>query len=111
MAEDVGGQPLHEATCYLLKSNRIGNTDEAVLWHERILGIITAHVSCIGYTVAHLELSHICADHFDDTRRYIDGVSWLTAADRQQIFEGNARRVYGRLDARLAAAARSGRPA
>ena len=47
--------------------------------------------------------------HFDDTRRYIEGVSWLTAADRQQIFEGNARRVYGRLDARLASAARSGR--
>lgn len=39
---------------------------------------------------------------FDDTKRYIDNVSWLTEADRAKIFEGNARRVYGRLDAALA---------
>jgi 4-oxalmesaconate hydratase len=38
---------------------------------------------------------------FDDTRRYVEGVPWLTAAERQQIFEGNARRVYARLSARL----------
>lgn len=36
--------------------------------------------------------------HFDDTRRYIDACPQLTAADRQRIFEGNARRVYPRLD-------------
>jgi len=38
---------------------------------------------------------------YDDTRRYIDGVPWLTPADRAAIFEGNARRVYGRLSAQL----------
>lgn len=38
---------------------------------------------------------------FDDTKRYIDQVSWLSAQDRQKIFEDNARRVYPRLDARL----------
>lgn len=38
--------------------------------------------------------------NFDDTRRYIEA-SDLTPQQRQQIFEGNARRVYPRLDARL----------
>jgi 4-oxalmesaconate hydratase len=35
---------------------------------------------------------------FDDTRRYIDGATHLSAAQRNQIFEQNARRVYGRLN-------------
>ena len=39
---------------------------------------------------------------FDDTRRYIEQVEALSEADRTKIFEGNARRVYGRLDAYLA---------
>jgi 4-oxalmesaconate hydratase len=39
---------------------------------------------------------------FDDTRRYIDGAAHLSAAQRGQIFEQNARRVYGRLDKVLA---------
>jgi 4-oxalmesaconate hydratase len=33
--------------------------------------------------------------HFDDTKRYIDA-SGLSAADKQKIFEGNARKVYPR---------------
>jgi 4-oxalmesaconate hydratase len=41
---------------------------------------------------------------FDDTKRYLDQVSWLSAEDRHKIFEGNARKVYSRLGARLAAA-------
>ena len=37
-------------------------------------------------------------DHaFDDTKRYIEA-SALSAADRRKIYEGNARRVYPRLD-------------
>ena len=39
--------------------------------------------------------------HFDDTRRYVDQVTSLSEADRFKIFEGNARRVYPRLDAIL----------
>ncbi len=38
--------------------------------------------------------------YFDDTKRYIDG-SALSAADKLAVFEGNARRVYPRLAARL----------
>ena len=38
--------------------------------------------------------------YFDDTKRYIDALD-LTPAQRHQIYEGNARRVYPRLDAQL----------
>ena len=37
---------------------------------------------------------------YDDTKRYIDS-SALSQADKMKIFEGNARRVYPRLGARL----------
>jgi 4-oxalmesaconate hydratase len=40
--------------------------------------------------------------HYDDTKRYIDAVPWLSDADRSRIFEGNARAVYGRLSAQIA---------
>jgi len=43
--------------------------------------------------------------HYDDTRRYIDAAN-LTPAQRHQIYEGNARRVYPRLDAALSAKGR-----
>ena len=39
---------------------------------------------------------------FDDTKRYIQQVPWLTDADRQRIYEDNARAVYGRLSAQIA---------
>ena len=39
--------------------------------------------------------------HFDDTKRYVDQLKGLSDADRKKLFEGNARRVYPRLDALL----------
>ena len=39
-------------------------------------------------------------EYFDDTKRYVDALP-LDAADKAKIFEGNARRVYPRLDALL----------
>jgi 4-oxalmesaconate hydratase len=38
--------------------------------------------------------------YFDDTKRYVDALP-LSEAERTMLFEGNARRVYPRLDARL----------
>jgi 4-oxalmesaconate hydratase len=35
--------------------------------------------------------------YFDDTKRYIDALD-ISEADRHAIFEGNARRVFPRLD-------------
>jgi 4-oxalmesaconate hydratase len=40
--------------------------------------------------------------YFDDTRRYIDALD-IPAEDKAKVFEGNARRVYPRLDASLKA--------
>jgi 4-oxalmesaconate hydratase len=42
-------------------------------------------------------------EYFDDTKRYVDALPNLSDADRHLIFEGNVRRVYPRLDARLKA--------
>ncbi len=39
---------------------------------------------------------------YDDTKRYIDALP-MSAADKQRIFEGNARKVFPRLDKRLGA--------
>ena len=40
--------------------------------------------------------------YYDDTKRYVDALA-ISAADRQLIYSGNARRVFPRLDARLRA--------
>ena len=39
--------------------------------------------------------------HYDDTKRFIDAAPNLSEADRRKIYEGNARRVYPRLQAAL----------
>jgi len=49
--------------------------------------------------------------HFDDTKRYVDQLKGLSDGDRYKIYEGNARRVYPRLDRRLAARGNPGRKA
>jgi 4-oxalmesaconate hydratase len=35
--------------------------------------------------------------HYDDTKRYIDAIDWLGAAEREKIFRGNVGKVYPRL--------------
>jgi 4-oxalmesaconate hydratase len=37
-------------------------------------------------------------NYYDDTKRYVDGAA-ISAADKQKIFEGNARKVFPRLKA------------
>ena len=43
--------------------------------------------------------------YYDDTKRYIDGTPHLTADEKRQVFELNARRVYPRIEKRIPAAA------
>ena len=40
--------------------------------------------------------------YFDDTKRYVDALD-ISEAERHAIFEGNARRVFPRLDRQLKA--------
>ena len=44
--------------------------------------------------------------YYDDTKRYIEASTLLSSQDKQHIYEGNARRVFSRLDARLKVAGR-----
>jgi 4-oxalmesaconate hydratase len=39
--------------------------------------------------------------HYDDTKRYIEASMHLSPAEKRQVYEGNARRVYPGLDAAL----------
>jgi 4-oxalmesaconate hydratase len=48
--------------------------------------------------------------HYDDTKRYIDQVQGLSEEIRHKIFEGNARRVYPRLDALLKRRSQAAKP-
>jgi 4-oxalmesaconate hydratase len=34
--------------------------------------------------------------YFDDTKRYIDSIEWLSADDKRKVFLGNSRKVYSR---------------
>ena len=38
--------------------------------------------------------------YYDDTKRYVDAIEGMSAADKEKIFSGNVRRVYGRFGAR-----------
>ena len=63
-----------------------------VLFGSEMIGAVRGKDPCTGH-------------HFDDTKRYVDGLA-LSAEDKRKIFEGNARRVYPRLDALLRAQGR-----
>jgi 4-oxalmesaconate hydratase len=41
--------------------------------------------------------------YYDDTKRYVMATPNLTETQRHQVFEGNARRVFARLDTQLQA--------
>jgi 4-oxalmesaconate hydratase len=41
--------------------------------------------------------------HYDDTKRYIEASTILSAEAKAAVYEGNARRVFSRLDAALKA--------
>ena len=42
-------------------------------------------------------------NYYDDTKRYVQATANLSDEQRYQVYEGNARRVFPRLDARLKA--------
>ena len=64
-----------------------------VLFGSEMIGAVRGKDPCTGH-------------YFDDTKRYVDACEALNEADRHAIFEGNARRVYPRLDTQLKAMGR-----
>jgi 4-oxalmesaconate hydratase len=99
LAQDMGKGPLEELvlknvffdTCVyhrpgmelLLKVVPVDN----ILFATEMVGAVRGNDPRTGYA-------------YDDTKRYIDAIEWLTPGDRQKIFNGNAKRVYSRLAAR-----------
>jgi 4-oxalmesaconate hydratase len=42
--------------------------------------------------------------HYDDTKRYIDNIDWVSAADKDKIFNGNVKKVFSRFQSKQATA-------
>src|SRR5712692_8181189 len=38
--------------------------------------------------------------NYDDTKRYIDSIDWVSRADKEKIFQGNVKKVYPRFKAK-----------
>ena len=84
---------------------------DTCVYHQPGIDLLTSVISPVNILFAAELLGAVRGDNpdggfpWDDTKRYLDAAR-LTEADRALIFERNARRVYPRLDARLAARGR-----
>jgi 4-oxalmesaconate hydratase len=96
-----------------LDTHVLGNVffDTAV-YHQPGIDLLTSVIGADNILFASEMLGAVRGDNpqtgasWDDTKRYVDKAS-LPEADRAKIYEGNARRVYPRLEARLTTVARA----
>ena len=95
LAQDLGRPPLSE----LLLGNVFFDT---CVYHrpgmELLLEVIPADNLLFAQEMvgAVKGIDPETGHHYDDTKRYIDSIEWLSAADREKIFAGNVQRVYPR---------------
>jgi 4-oxalmesaconate hydratase len=100
LAQDMKRPPLTE----LLKNVFF----DTCVYHQKGIDLLTSVVPVENVLFASEMVGAVkgvdpeTGHRFDDTRRYIDGAAHLSAAQRKQIFEQNACRVYGRLNNVLA---------
>jgi 4-oxalmesaconate hydratase len=100
LAQDMGQPPLSE----LLLNNVFFDT---CVYHQPGTELLARVIPVDNILFASETLGAVrgvdpeTGHSYDDTRRYIEAVPWLTEADRQKIYEGNARRVYSRLSAQI----------
>ncbi len=94
------------------ETNVMGNVwFDTCVYHQPGIDLLTSVISADNIVFASEMLGAVRGDNpdggfpWDDTKRYLDAAT-LTGAERMKIFEGNARRVYPRLAARLAAGRR-----
>jgi 4-oxalmesaconate hydratase len=101
LAQDLQRPPLPE----LLLNNVFFDT---CVYHQKGVDLLTSVVPVENVLFASEMVGAVkgidpeTGHRFDDTRRYIDGAAHLSPQQRGQIFEHNARRVYGRLNRVLA---------
>jgi 4-oxalmesaconate hydratase len=101
LAQDMKLPPLRE----LLLGNVFFDT---CVYHQKGIDLLTSVIPAENVLFASEMIGAVrgvdpeTGHRFDDTRRYIDGAVHLSPRQREQIFEQNARRVYGRLNKALA---------
>jgi len=101
IAQDMGRPPLKE----LLLNNVFFDT---CVYHrpgiELLLKVIPAdNILFASEMVGAVRgIDPETGQYYDDTKRYVDSIDWLSAADREKIFHGNVRKVYPRFAARRA---------
>ena len=99
LAQDMGKPPLKE----LLLNNVFFDT---CVYHqpgiELLLKVIPADNILFASEVvgAVKGIDPETGYNYDNTKRYIDAIGWLSAADREKIFPGNVLKVYPRFAAR-----------
>jgi 4-oxalmesaconate hydratase len=95
IAQDLGRRPLGE----LLLGNVFFDT---CVYHQPGIDLLLRVIPVANVLFASEMVGAVrsvdpeTGHYFDDTRRYVDAVTWLTAEDRRRIYEDNARRVYPR---------------
>ena len=96
LAQDMGRPPLKE----LLLGNVYFDT---CVYHqpgiELLLKVIPADNILFASEIvgAVRGIDPETGHYYDDTRRYIDAIDWVSAEDKRKIYDGNARKVYRRL--------------
>ena len=96
LAQDMGRPPLDE----LLLENVFFDT---CVYHQPGIDLLTKVIPARNILFASEMVGAVrgidpeTGFPFDDTKRYVDAADGLGAADRQMIFEDNARRVFSRL--------------
>lgn len=99
LAQDLGRPPLPE----LLLKNVFFDT---CVYHQPGINLMSEVIPVDNILFASEMVGAVrsidpeTGHYFDDTKRYVDALD-ISAADKEKIFEGNARRVYPRLNAWL----------
>jgi 4-oxalmesaconate hydratase len=99
IAQDMGLAPLKE----LLLNNVFFDT---CVYHQAgidlLLKVIPAdNILFASETVGAVRgIDPETGHHYDDTKRYIDAIDWVSAADKEKIFSGNVHKVFSRLSSK-----------
>ncbi len=98
LAQDMGKPPLKD---FLLNNVYF----DTCVYHQAGIDLLTRVIPADNILFASEIVGAVrgidpeTGHYYDDTKRYIDKVDWLSAADKQKIFSGNVQKVYPRFAA------------
>ena len=97
----------------LLKDHLLGNVFfDTCVYHQPGIDLLTRVIPVDNILFASEMIGAVkgidpeTGHNYDDTKRYIESTPNLSTEERRKVYEGNARRVYPRLDAALKARGR-----